>query len=323
MLRLIVILSVFLLVSLPVASAKDLKGSQDHPETGRFIGSEIIGYSHKNFNEYLLPKGEAVRGEDDKYHYTKSELVEGEVTRILYVAPKEATVAEVFRNYQKRLEGSGFQKLFSCKGREYECAYWLTYMENFQPELAQYAYKFDENRYISMKKVDPKGDFYVSLLVYNYNFDYYNQRYNHPMVQLDIIKAEGLDDSKIEVITAAKISESIKGQGRIALYGIYFDTGKATIKPESSAALDEIVEAINGDANLKLHVVGHTDNTGLFNYNINLSKERADSVVKALVERGVDEQRLKANGVASLAPVASNTSEEGRSKNRRVELVAQ
>jgi len=324
MLRIIVMFFALFAASSIPAMAGDIKGSSDHPDVGRFSGSEIIGYSHKDFNEYLLPEGEAIEGKDGKRHYAKSETVEGEVTRILYVAPKAASVAEVFRNYQKQLERKGFKHIFSCKGKEYECAYWMTgYMENFQPPLAKYAYQFDENRYLSMKKLDPKGDIYVSLLVYNYKFSMYGERYKHPMVQLDVIEAEPLDDTKIEVVTADKISQEIGTQGRIALYGIYFDTGKAAIKPESNVALDEIVKALNSQGNLKLHVVGHTDNVGAFNYNMTLSKKRANSVVAALVSRGIDAGRLTANGVSSLAPVASNLSEEGRAKNRRVELVAQ
>jgi len=324
MIRLIIMFFALSAVSMPQVMAGDIKGSSDHPEIGRFAGSDIIGYSHKGFNEYLFPEGEAIKGKDGKYHYAKSETVEGIVTRILYVAPKEASVAEVFRNYQKQLERKGFKPVFSCKGKEYECAYWMTgYMENFQPPLVEYPYKFNENRYSSMKKTDAKGDIYVSLLVYNYSFDMYAKRYNHPMVQLDVIEAEPLDDTKIEVITADKISEEIGAQGRIALYGIYFDTGKANIKPESGEALSEIVKAMGNQNDLKLHVVGHTDNTGSFDYNMTLSKQRANSVVAALVSRGIEAGRLTANGVSSLAPVASNITEEGRAKNRRVELVAQ
>ncbi|HED13082.1 MAG TPA: DUF4892 domain-containing protein [Gammaproteobacteria bacterium] len=324
MFRLVLMCFTLSVVSVSYAFAEDIKGSSDHSEVGRFTGSEIIGYSYKDFNEYLLPEGEAVEGKDGKYYYAKSETVEGKVTRILYVAPEEASVAEVFRNYQKQLERKGFQRVFSCKGKEYECAYWMTgYMENFQPPLVKYPYEFDENRYISMKKSDPKGDIYVSLLVYNYKFNMYSERYKHPMVQLDVIESEPLNDSKIEVVTADKISQEIDAQGRIALYGIYFDTGKSDIKSESDAALNEIVKALDNQNSLKLHVVGHTDNTGSFDYNMVLSKKRANSVVAALVSRGINAARLTANGVSSLAPVASNMSEEGRAKNRRVELVAQ
>ncbi len=307
------------------ALAADVKGSKDHPLIGRFAGSEILGYSHKNFNEYLFPEGAAFEGKDKKYHYKKSRTVEGEVTRILYVAPKETSVAEVFRNYQKQLQRKGFQSVFSCKGKAYECAYWMTgYMENFQPPLVKYAYKFSEHRYISMKKPDKKGDIYVSLLVYNYSFDYYDNRYNHPMVQLDVIQAEPLDDTQIVVLKADTMSDAIKTSGHVALHGIYFDTDSATLKPESNPSLEEIGKLLKSDATLKLHVVGHTDNTGTLERNMTLSEQRARAVMDALVSRyGAKPETLMAHGVGPLAPMAANTSEEGRAKNRRVDLVRQ
>jgi outer membrane protein OmpA-like peptidoglycan-associated protein len=126
------------------------------------------------------------------------------------------------------------------------------------------------------------------------------------------------------VANAAAIAGDLKATGRSAIYGIYFDTGKAEIKPESGAALGEIAMLLKGDAGLKLYVVGHTDNAGVFDANMKLSQARALAVVQALAGRhGIATSRLKAYGVSSLAPIAPNVTEEGRAKNRRVELVKQ
>ncbi len=123
-------------------------------------------------------------------------------------------------------------------------------------------------------------------------------------------------------VKAEEISKAIASSGRIALYGILFDFNKADIKPESKPALEEIAKAMKAEPQLALHVVGHTDNVGGFDVNLALSKRRAEAVVAALVtDHGVAAGRLTANGVANLAPVAVNTTEEGRVKNRRVELV--
>jgi outer membrane protein OmpA-like peptidoglycan-associated protein len=120
------------------------------------------------------------------------------------------------------------------------------------------------------------------------------------------------------------MAKSIDADGRVALYGIYFDTGKADIKPESKASLDQISELLKQRPNLKLHVVGHTDNVGAVESNMVLSKRRAESVVAALsTTYNINRTRLTGNGVASLAPVKTNSTEEGRAKNRRVELVLQ
>jgi OmpA-OmpF porin, OOP family len=122
--------------------------------------------------------------------------------------------------------------------------------------------------------------------------------------------------------TALVLGNDIKSTGHATVYGIYFDTGKTTIKPESDAALAEIAKMLKSDAALKLDVVGHTDNVGSMDSNMKLSIARGEAVVQALVGRyGIAADRLKGYGVASLAPVASNDAEAGRGKNRRVELV--
>jgi outer membrane protein OmpA-like peptidoglycan-associated protein len=125
------------------------------------------------------------------------------------------------------------------------------------------------------------------------------------------------------VADAAALGASIAATGKAAVYGIYFDTGKSVVKPESSPALDEITKLLKQQGGLALFVVGHTDSVGALEPNLKLSADRADAVVKALAARGIAASRLKAAGVGPYCPVASNHSEEGRAKNRRVELVEQ
>ena len=128
-----------------------------------------------------------------------------------------------------------------------------------------------------------------------------------------------------EVVADAKsLMSDIAVTGHASVYGIYFDFNKADIKPESEPAIKEIAKLLQQNKALKLYVVGHTDNVGTLDYNMKLSKARAGAVMKELVTKyKISAQRLKAYGVASLAPVASNDSEDGRAKNRRVELVKQ
>ncbi len=123
---------------------------------------------------------------------------------------------------------------------------------------------------------------------------------------------------------AKTMSADIGASGKAVLYGIYFDVDKAEVKPESEPALTEIAKLLGLDSKLKLYVVGHTDTTGALEHNMKLSQERAEAVVKALVSKhGVAADRLKPYGVGPLAPVTTNDTEEGRAKNRRVELVKQ
>jgi outer membrane protein OmpA-like peptidoglycan-associated protein len=120
------------------------------------------------------------------------------------------------------------------------------------------------------------------------------------------------------------MAEGLSSTGHVAIYGIYFDFNKSDLKPESESALKEIAKLLIGNPNLKVFIVGHTDNVGGIDYNMNLSQARAGAVVQALTKKyKVKPQQMKAYGVGQLAPVAPNKTEEGRAKNRRVELVEQ
>ncbi len=120
---------------------------------------------------------------------------------------------------------------------------------------------------------------------------------------------------------ARRLREELDRNGHVALYGIYFDTDSATIKPESEATLSQIVKLLGADASLKLGIEGHTDNTGARPHNQSLSEERAASVKAYLVGHGIAASRLTTAGFADTKPVADNGSPEGRARNRRVELV--
>jgi OOP family OmpA-OmpF porin len=126
------------------------------------------------------------------------------------------------------------------------------------------------------------------------------------------------------VANAAALGGSLDSSGHTVVNGILFDTGKADVKPESSAALDEVANLLKGDPKLKLYVVGHTDNVGVLASNMDLSKRRAAAVVQLLVTKyGIAADRLSPYGDGPYAPLASNDSEDGRTANRRVELVKQ
>ena len=126
------------------------------------------------------------------------------------------------------------------------------------------------------------------------------------------------------VADANSMASSIKESGKVALYGIYFDIGKSTLKPESKAALEQISKLLGNDPSLRLYVVGHTDNTGIFASNVKLSNDRAMSVINALqTQYSINASRLTPFGAGPAAPVATNDTDEGRALNRRVELVKQ
>jgi len=130
---------------------------------------------------------------------------------------------------------------------------------------------------------------------------------------------------KQEVVAdAAALHSGLTANGHMVVNGILFDTGKADLKPESKAALEQISKMLQKDPKMKVYVVGHTDNVGVLASNVDLSKRRAAAVVQALTSQyGVAADRLAPYGDGPYAPVASNDTEDGRSLNRRVELVKQ
>jgi len=141
--------------------------------------------------------------------------------------------------------------------------------------------------------------------------------YRLTIVEKEVMKQE------VEA-NAEAMGNDINTTGHVSMYGIYFDIGKAEIKPESDAAIAEIAKLLKNNNALKVYVVGHTDNAGSFDANMKLSKDRATSVSNSLVSKhGIASSRLMAYGVSSLSPVSSNKTEEGKAKNRRVELVEQ
>ena len=140
-------------------------------------------------------------------------------------------------------------------------------------------------------------------------------RYELRIVEKEIMEQEVVAD-------AEALRAGIDRTGHVAVYGIYFDTDKAVIKPQSQAALQEVAKLLQGNPGLNVHVVGHTDMVGSIAHNMQLSQARAAAVVEALVaEHGIARDRLAPGGVGPLAPVAPNDTEAGRALNRRVELV--
>ncbi|NMM47738.1 OmpA family protein [Marinigracilibium pacificum] len=124
------------------------------------------------------------------------------------------------------------------------------------------------------------------------------------------------------VYSAQEINKIINQEGQITFYGIYFYTNKATLKTESDNTLKEIANFLKANKGKQVYIVGHTDNTGNHDYNLKLSKERAETVVKTLVNNfGVSASQLTAEGVGELCPVASNNSEKDKALNRRVVMV--
>ncbi|MFC1863800.1 OmpA family protein [Thermodesulfobacteriota bacterium] len=140
------------------------------------------------------------------------------------------------------------------------------------------------------------------------------------LYRLTIVEREHMEQ-KVTVNPDALFGD-IATTGHAAVYGIYFDHDSANIKQESKPSLKAIADMLKANMSLKLYVVGHTDMTGGFKYNVGLSLKRANTVVKVLVdEYGIAAGRLAGKGAGPLCPIGSNKNENGRKLNRRVELV--
>ena len=120
---------------------------------------------------------------------------------------------------------------------------------------------------------------------------------------------------------ASSLKDELDKSGHVAVYGILFDTGKATLQPTSEGALNDVLKLLQDDSSLKVRIEGHTDNVGGAAANQTLSEKRAQTVRDWLVAHGIATDRLTAQGYGAAKPVADNGTDEGRTKNRRVELV--
>lgn len=311
--RIFCLVAIFLFVTgVAFAQKSDVEGSKDHSLISRYPGSVIRYYKVSQFDEYILPLGKFEKGK-----LTKSKKLEGKVTQITYDAPEDRTTLEIYRNYELALKKAGFETLFSATSKELGKG-WQDVFADVISRVGDFRgargmFLSNEGRYLSALQ---EGNIYVAFYVAL-------GWYSHPVVQLDVIEVKPMETGLVTV-NAEALAENISKTGHVAIYGIYFDTGKSDVKSESEPTLKEIAKFLQQNFNLKLYVVGYTDNVGDIDYNLKLSKARADAVVNELATKyKVSSDRLKAYGIGPLSPVTSNKTEEGRAKNRRVELVEQ
>ena len=272
---------------------------QGHPLLPPYPGS-TAGPPAKtvDFDQFDIPTGPA-----KERKFTKVQHVEGRMTSFSYGRPKDRSQLEIFRNYESALKTAGFETLFTCAGPE--CGTQV----NHAP--LGYIPSGNEARYLAARLPRPEGDIYVALHV-------------QPLdTRFVVVETKPMATGLVK-ISADALAKDINATGHVAVYEILFDTGRADVKTESAAALAEIARMMTEAPKLTVHVVGHTDNVGGLAQNLDLSKRRAEAVVTALTTtHKVPASRLRADGVGPLAPVASNDTDAGRAKNRRVELVKQ
>jgi len=314
-------------------AAQAAEPAKDHPLVGRYEGAVLEGYKGSSYDEAALIQGPFQNWGGGQPERLK---VEGKVGLYAYLLPAGRSLLEVQRNYEASLKARGFELVFACATSDGSC---------YQPRPGSaptttpydFALAFDEPewprlgkrgdyvrnyfgvgaRYLLARRAAPEDTVYASIALAEHQPDVGNYAF------VRVVESRPMDTGKIVFVDAGAMAKSLEGSGRVALYGILFDTDQAVVKPASRPTLDEMVKLMRSQPQLKLQVVGHTDGQGGEAHNKDLSQRRSVAVVAALVQAGVDPRRLSARGAGMAEPVAPNDSEAGRAKNRRVELVKQ
>jgi len=295
-------------------NAADLPGSTDNPFIKRFEGAEIVAYKARNYDSLSFfatnPAAMTAR--------------EGRLVRILFrIAPDKTSSLEVFRNYEEELKAKGFDLVHSGSLDQLGIS-----RDVVQAEVQQGGFVADmwagafQNAYdIYAVKHDPAGDIHLRVSVFEMTQARAGVNAGEVGIQVDSIQIKAVTNKMVDG-TAGDMAKQIAASGSVRLYGIYFDNDLAELKPQSKPTLDEVGKLMTGDPALKFKVVGHTDNLGTAEHNLDLSTRRAQAVAGALVhDYNITTERLKPIGAGATQPVAANDTEEGRAKNRRVELV--
>lgn len=308
------ILSFFLLLlflTAPLKAAeRDIRGSKDHDLISRYGNSVIVGYRYRDYDAFRLPLSTPKRDRQEIRMDDYLDL-EGRLTTITYKLQDQTSTLKVLRNFEHALKRGGFAELFQCAGKK--CGTPGVWDEVLGQVLLNNG-KQTTIRYLAAKKVNGVKGVYVGVYV----METYAGKV---FVGLNVIESKVMQTGLVD-INAKTLERQLTQHGKVAVYGITFDTDRAELKQESLKTLEEIKRLLEDKKNLKLYIVGHTDDTGSLEHNLDLSKRRADAVKQALVhDYGISAGRLLSFGAGPYAPVESNLNQDGQAKNRRVELV--
>ncbi|MBU6954964.1 OmpA family protein [Hahella sp. HN01] len=283
---------------------------EDHPLLPRYPGADLRQRKVVDYERISIPVS-ALSGDGKPYQYESLDLV-GDLSRHYYELENVSTL-KLYENYRAALAKGGFTTIYSCElqqcGDEYESAHLGGLIS-----LTESVYNYYRNPYFMVASKDAaKGKVYVALFIGGYE--------DETAVQQIILESEALEDDLITV-DVDSLSRDIDETGKALLYGVLFDTDKAVVKDESKPTLDAIAGLLKKRPDLLLYVTGHTDDTGAFQHNIELSSARAKAVVERLIkDYGIAQARLIPYGVGPVAPEADNLSDAGKKRNRRVELI--
>ena len=251
-----------------------------------------------------------------------AKTVDGDINRKFYQAPAKVSPLEIIKNYEHAIKAKGGQIIHFSRDayRHYDKKtaerVWFMrdlFTNGYVPHQTwAYMQLFKEAEDYVVGKVSSAGiDIYINVASATIDGNTYYE------VVSAVVKPMDMNNVSLNVL-----NEGIAANGKVAVYDIYFDSGKYKLKHESSSALKVIAGYLKENTDKKFVIVGHTDTDGDFNSNIKLSKNRAEAVLKELISKySIDANQLISYGVGSTSPVTSNDTEDGKSRNRRVELV--
>lgn len=306
-----------LALSTPVMA--DIDGAYDHPDIERVAGSHIVYFDRTEFDRITIPVGPYAGDE-----FEAAETLEGEVIKLSYLFENpDISTLQIKRNYMDALEARGFEILYaeshdalgSGAGRGfYNAAGIFSRSARDCCRLATRSSNRDL-RYIAARSAD--GSVLAGIATFN------ERRDPGPAVEIAVVTSAEMDtEMDHQPLTAGEMEAGLIDDGRVAVQDILFEFDSARILPESSEALATVAQLMGDAPDIALLVVGHTDNSGGYDYNLSLSMARAQAVVDYLTQQhDVTSERLQAAGAGMMAPIATNRTDQGRTLNRRVELV--
>lgn len=321
--RKLVLLSIVAVLIAPNVHARDKQGSADHPLLTRYPAFTIRDQAIVEYDEADIILGPLTEN-SEREKSLKLARHEGRVHNTLYFQDgKAVSMLQMFRNYENALKKLNAEILYSCMRDD--CFDMRskangTFLNNYLTRNGRVfsGIKKDitsETGILTARLADGDKLYHILLVV---SADDINE---DRFINQSIIESASMDIEKIAIGSADEIERMINATGKAVLDGIYFDHDSATIKPESRPTLEAIIAYLKQNVDRRFFVVGHTDGTGSYSYNVELSSQRAGAVVEALVEAGIPSSQLKHLGIGPVSPADSNLDDAGLANNRRVELV--
>lgn len=281
---------------------------------------EILSYDSR-FSPLTL-----LIGPLDDNNNPNTSVFEGSLESRIFKRPANVSDFEVYKSYLSNLESSGFKILLACAPENCNAKssttkiYWQPKNElvgrpykrshkNAQTRETQFLAGWAKY-YISASKLIEGQTLYAMVIV----------SAQHSLYSIDELISSEMATNSV-TLNLEVLKDKLSRDGRVVLEGLFFNTASSVLSEQSRPALDTVAEYLKTHKEQSFYVVGHTDDTGSLDGNLTLSRERARSVVTTLKTYGIKSARLSASGIGPYSPASTNSSDNGRELNRRVELV--